>query len=131
MDETDDFNSKSKHIELYLYTSKALSDSFISDIKNDLDLISISMGLVVAYCIFFMGSFSPVHFRSVAACVTLLCIILSYCASVGILSYFGQKMSGIHSLLPFLLIGIGVDDMFVLSSCIDNTNPDLSVKDRM
>ena len=110
-----------------MYTTKGLTDSFLSDIKNDLDLISMSMGFVALYCIFFMGSFSPVHFRSVAAIVTLFCITLSYCASVGLLSYFGHKMAGLHSLLPFLLIGIGVDDMFVLSSSIDNTDPNLSV----
>lgn len=93
MEQTENFNSRSKHIEVYLYTSKGLRDSFASDIKGDLGLISISIGLVSLYCILFMGSFSPVHFRSVAAVITLFCVVLSYGATVGLLSYMGYKMS--------------------------------------
>jgi len=40
-------------------------------------------------------------------------------------------MAGIHGVLPFLLIGIGVDDMFVISSAIDQTNPRHSTVERM
>lgn len=43
----------------------------------------------------------------------------------------GGKTAGIHGLLPFLLIGIGVDDMFVISAALDQTNPRWSVADRM
>jgi hypothetical protein len=93
MAQTEKFNSQSQNIKVYLYTSKGLRDSFVSDIKGDLDLISMSIGLVSLYCILFMGSFSPVHFRSVAAVITLFCVVLSYCATVGLLSYMGCKMS--------------------------------------
>lgn len=31
----------------------------------------------------------------------------------------GGEVSGVHNLLPFLLIGIGVDDMFVIANAID------------
>ena len=131
MEQTENFNSRSKHIEFYLHTSKGLRDSFASDIKGDLGLISVSIGLVSLYCILFMGSFSPVHFRSVAAVVTLFCVVLSYCATIGLLSYLGCKMSNIHQLLPFLLIGIGVDDMFVIASAIDQTDAYQTVERRM
>ena len=66
-----------------------------------------------------MGGFSPVHCRSAAAGITLLCVGLSYGASNGLAFLMGAKTAGIHNLLPFLLIGIGVDDMFVISSNID------------
>ena len=81
-----------------------------------------SILFVAAYCIMFMGSFSPIHFRSGASCITLFCVMLSYTASTGMGFLLGYKTSGINNLLPFLLIGIGVDDMFVLSSAIDQTD---------
>ena len=40
-------------------------------------------------------------------------------------------MSNIHQLLPFLLIGIGVDDMFVIASAIDQTDAHQTVERRM
>ena len=73
-----------------------MRDSFRNDVMSDLKLIGMSMMLVSVYCIFFMGSFSPVHFRSCAACVTLLCVMLSYTASSGLLFYFGFETVGIH-----------------------------------
>ena len=66
-----------------------------------------------------MGSCSPIHFRSAAAGITLLCVGLSFGASNGLAYLVGGRTAGIHNLLPFLLIGIGVDDMFVISSNID------------
>lgn len=78
-----------------------------------------------------MGSCSPIHFRSAAACITLLCVGLSYAGSSGLAYYVGGKSAGIHQILPFLLIGIGADDMFVISSAVDQTNPRDSVEKRM
>lgn len=86
---------------------------------SDLMLVQVSVSLVAVYCIMFMGGCSPIHFRSAAAGITLLCVGLSYGASHGLAHICGAKVAGIHQLLPFLLIGIGVDDMFVISSNID------------
>ena len=87
--------------------------------------------LVAVYCIMMMGGCSPIHFRSAAAGITLLCVGLSYGASSGLAFLVGGKTAGIHNLLPFLLIGIGVDDMFVISSNIDQTNPRWPIEKRM
>lgn len=40
-------------------------------------------------------------------------------------------MAGIHNLLPFLLIGIGVDDMFVISAAVDQTDTKLTAEERV
>ena len=68
--------------------------------------------LVAVYSITFMGTCSPIHFRSAAAGIALLCVALSFTASNGFAFLVGGKSAGIHNLLPFLLIGIGVDDCF-------------------
>jgi len=75
--------------------------------------------LVAIYCIFMMGSFSPLHFRSAAAGIALLCVGLSYGASAGLAHLLGAKSAGVHNVLPFLFIGIGVDDCFVIANAID------------
>lgn len=66
-----------------------------------------------------MGSCSPLHFRSAAAGIALLCVGLSYGASSGFGFLIGMKFGGVHEILPFLLIGIGVDDCFVIASALD------------
>ena len=78
-----------------------------------------------------MGSCSPLHFRSAAAGIALLCVGLSYGASSGFAYLIGMKSAGVHEILPFLLIGIGVDDCFVIVSALDQTDPRKPVKERM
>ena len=116
---------------MYVFTGKGLSDAFSSDLQSDLKLVQISVQIVAVYCILFMGSFSPIHCRAAAAGITLLCVCLAYTSSSGLLFYFGGRTAGIHNLLPFLLIGIGVDDMFVISAAIDQTDPEAPVEERM
>ena len=40
-------------------------------------------------------------------------------------------MAGVHNLLPFLLIGIGVDDMFVISAAVDQTDTKKTAEERL
>ena len=77
------------------------------------------MGL---YVIMFLGSFSPIHCRVIVAIGGILSIILSSFAGFGILYYCGAKTSGFHSWLPFLLMAIGVDHIFVICNAVDQTD---------
>lgn len=126
-----ELNKESTEVDLYVFTDFGLRQAFYNDAFGDLVFIQISLLMVAIYCIMFMGSFSPIHFRSAAAGITLLCVIFSFAASSGLASFLGFKKGDIHNLLPFLLIGIGADDMFVISSAIDQTDSNQSVTDRI
>ena len=125
------FNSESKQINAYMFSAGQLQEAFESDLTDDLNKVQMSVSLVAVYCIVFMGSWSPIHFRSAAAGIALLCVGLSFASSSGLAYLVGGKSAGIHNLLPFMLIGIGVDDMFVISSAIDQTDARHSVEKRM
>jgi len=118
-DLAEDFSATSKYVNVFLFSAGGFSQAFSNDILGDLTLVQVSITLVAVYTILFMGGFSPIHFRSAAAGITLLCVGFSYAASAGLAYMLGWQSAGIHSLLPFLLIGIGVDDMFVISAAID------------
>jgi Niemann-Pick C1 protein len=126
-----EFNLDSQFINVYVMTMNSFDNAFASDVLGDLTLVQVAIGFVAIYCIFFLGSCSPIHFRSLAALVALLCVALAYSASYGLATYLGGKTAGIHSLLPFLLIGIGVDDAFVLTCAVDQTDPRDSIENRM
>ena len=49
----------------------------------------------------------------------IICIFMSYFGGFGVMFALGGKVAGVHNLMPFLLIGIGVDDMFVIANAID------------
>ena len=57
--------------------------------------------------------------RILSAIVGLTCVGLSICAGYGIAFYMGYKFSDMHAVIPFLILGLGVDDMFVIVNSID------------
>ena len=40
--------------------------------------------------------------------------------SIGIASAIGYPFTLVHAILPFLCLGIGIDDMFVIVQCLNN-----------
>ena len=75
--------------------------------------------MVGGYGIVFLGSCSPIHCRSTVAITGLVCVGFCYTTGYAISFWLGGKVAGVHSLMAFLLIGIGVDDMFVVCNALD------------
>ena len=49
----------------------------------------------------------------------ILVIVLSLGASFGFCFYMGIFFADMHPVIPFLLLGIGVDDMYVIVQAVD------------
>lgn len=49
-------------------------------------------------------------------------VAMAILVSYGLCSAFGVFYGPVHSILPFLLLGIGIDDMFVIVQCWNNLN---------
>ena len=75
--------------------------------------------LIYFYSFFVLGSCSPIHMRVISAMVGLCCVGISIAAGYGISFLAGFKFSDMHGVLPFLILGLGVDDMFVIVNTID------------
>ena len=110
-----------KGTKLHLFTIQALSDAVGKDIEHDFSLITAAIVLVCIYTFLFLGSFSPTHCRAVVAITGLVCILLAYLSGFGLLYLCGGRTTGVHQLMPFLLVGIGADDMFVVCNAVDQT----------
>ena len=53
------------------------------------------------------------------ACAGLVSVVFGMITSYGLCSYFGFVVSPLHNFIPFLLLGLGVDDMFVIVQTLD------------
>lgn len=124
------FDTSFTYIEVYIFTVSGQSAAFSEDIQSDLSLIAISVALVAIYVVIFLGNFSPIHNRFKLGALGFLTVILTYTSSYGLLSILGLKVSGIHNLLPFLLIGVGADDMFVVVNSVDQVDTNLHPNER-
>ncbi len=54
----------------------------------------------------------------------IFCIGFSVIIACGICSAFSLASGPVNQILPFLILGIGVDDMFVIVQCWTNLYPD-------
>lgn len=75
--------------------------------------------LISIYSVLVLGNCSPIHFRAVSSGIGILCVILSTVDGYSLAAACGLKATKIHNILPFMILGIGVDDMFVIVNTID------------
>ena len=76
--------------------------------------------IVFVYATLMLGKFNCVHQRSGLAVAGFMGVIMGIVVSYGICSAFGVFFGPMHSVLPFLLLGIGLDDMFVIAQSWDS-----------
>ena len=113
--------------------TRSFGDEFGSAINSDILKLQIAFILILSYATFMLskGGEGCVGSRVFISGMGVVSIALAIGSSYGLCSYFGLFFSPLMNVLPFLLLGIGVDDMFVLVNAYDNTNPYLSVAERL
>lgn len=118
-------------VDAHLFTIQGFSESVIDDINHDFNLIAAAIILVGIYTFLFLGSFSAIHCRCIVAFAGLVCVAFAYLGGFGIMYILGGQSTGVHQLMPFLLIGIGVDDMFVICNAVDQIEYTKSARERI
>ena len=119
IEQIDRWGDTSKYINTRAFSNNVWEKKFISSALVDATLLITAIFMIYFYSFFVLGSCSPIHMRIVSAFFGLCCIGISAAAGYGIASFFGWKMTPAHGVLPFLLLGLGVDDMFVIVNSID------------
>ncbi len=81
--------------------------------------MAIGYMIVFVYVTLMLGKFNMLEQRSSLALAGFLGVIMGIIVSYGLCSAFGLFFGPMHSVLPFLLLGIGIDDMFVIAQSWD------------
>ena len=118
-------------MKISLFTQYGIRLAFSEDIQADLAVLQIAILLVATYTILVLGTLSGIHCRLIVSLMGLLCVGLSYASGFGLMFLLGGETAGVHGLMPFLLIGIGVDDMFVICNAVDQTDLKKPAKERI
>ena len=115
----DEFGETSEYINVRAYVTDVWATDFLGAVGADVGLLGSALLLIYTYSFFVLGSCSPTHLRVVSAIVGISCVGISIIAGYGISFALGYKFSRMHGVLPFLILGLGVDDMFVIVNTID------------
>ena len=95
-----------------------MSRSF-TDIATEtvfLDIFKVVIGFVVmfVYTSLMLGKLNAIHQRLYLTFMGIISVIFGIFVSVGLTGLLGYPYTPVHVLLPFLMIGLGIDDMFVI-----------------
>ncbi|XP_057299716.1 patched domain-containing protein 3-like isoform X2 [Hydractinia symbiolongicarpus] len=101
-------------VKIYRYSITGFQEDSRSSLGNDLQFLFVGYILIIVYLAVMLGSFSRINHKVWLAFAGVICIGLSIGIAYGLSSAFQLFVSPVHNILPFLLLGIGVDDVFVI-----------------
>lgn len=114
------------------FAGRTRSDEFGSAIQGDVTMINIALLMLMTYCMLTIGSLRLGETRVTCTLFGIASVGLAAIGAIGFVNGFcGVKYTPLHSVLAFLLLGLGVDDMFVITAAFDATSKDLPIPTRM
>lgn len=127
-------SEKLQGINIYLMASSSFGIIAGSTIKSDVKYLGIGFCIVFIYIIIMLGKFNLVEQRPFLSFIGILCVWLSIGVSYGLCSFWGILFGPVNNVLPFLLLGLGIDDMFVIMQSwnnLDSTERDCELQVRI
>jgi len=116
---------------VYPWTMDAISIEGGKLIRGDVPMLSAGIMLISVYAIIVLARFDRIASRALLAVAGLVSCGLAIGISYGLATSFGCTLNPVINVLPFILIGIGVDDMFVLCQALEFAPMEASVPERM
>ncbi|KAL8610616.1 hypothetical protein ACOMHN_006335 [Nucella lapillus] len=110
-------------VEVTYETPESLGEELDKSTKGDIVFFSLTMTICCTYASIVTSGGNPVSTRSMLAFGGILAAGLGIVGSMGLLSVCGVQFVNICGVIPFLIIGIGVDDMFLMMSSWSESLP--------
>ena len=107
-------------LDSYPHAKRSFGDVGFGAIFGDAKILILGYTVVITYIFLMLGRLNKVEQRIYAAMSGIISVIMGLVVCFGLSSAFGLLFGPMHSVLPFLLLGIGIDDMFVIVQCFEN-----------
>lgn len=114
--------SGSNELKWFVDSFWGREDSLSQVLSGDLPLLSGGFALLFIFVVLFLGDFHAVRSRMVCGIFGLLTAGLALGTMFGLSSLFGMFYSPVGGFLPFLILGIAADDVFIVTRTLNNIN---------
>jgi predicted RND superfamily exporter protein len=99
------------------FFARSISDEFGDAIQGDIAKVGLAYVLIFLYLLAMLGKWDTVWSKFALSVVVLLVVGFATSAAIGLAGgYFGVKENPLINNVWFLILGLGVDDAFVLTS---------------
>lgn len=112
---------ESSNLIAYPQAGRSLDDEIAAAVGGDISLVASGITLMFVFSYFVITRRANiVASRFAVTWSGVLAIVLSIASAYGLLAYIGVPFTSLAQVLPFILFGIGVDDMYVITASVDD-----------
>ena len=116
-------------IEAYPHARRSFGDIGLGAILGDAKILTLGYAIVFMYLLCMLGRFNFVEQRAYVSLSGIFGVVMGIIVCFGLCSAFDLVFGPMHPVLPFLLLGIGIDNMFVIVQCCDNLKDKVKPED--
>ena len=100
-------------------------------VKENMPIMMIGYLMMIVYCCFYLGNRNWVKSHAFLGVISVLSVLLSTLTAFGIAWYIGVQYSPVVQVSILLLLGIGIDDSFIIMQTWHSQPPTTSLSQRM
>ena len=114
--------------ELHYSSERSLDDAIAESSGSDITLVSITFTLMITFACVMLGKFlNPLTGHTLLANAGVFAVALGILAGFGLAMWCRVPFVSMVGVLPFLILGIGIDDMFILVDELDRQPREMTV----
>ncbi|XP_078373186.1 patched domain-containing protein 3-like isoform X2 [Oculina patagonica] len=114
--------------EVHYSSERSLDDAVAESSGSDITLVSITFTLMITFATVMLGKFlNPLTGHSLLANTGVFAVALGILAGFGVAMWCRVPFVSMVGVLPFLVLGIGIDDMFIIVDELDRQPRELSM----
>lgn len=106
-------------MEIYAVTVRSYQDMLHEVVNSNITVLFCGMSLITIYVILMIGRCNAMQQRIYLSLMGISVVAQALLSSYGLCFYMGFFYGPVHPILPFLLLGIGVDDMFIIMQSLE------------
>ena len=116
--------------EVHYSSGRSLDDAIGESSGSDVALVAITFSLMIVFASVMLGKFlNPLTGHSLLANAGVVAVALGIASGFGLAMWFSVPFVSFVGVLPFLVLGIGIDDMFIMVDELDRQPRELSKTD--
>merc|ERR1712106_274378 len=119
------------NIKITRFSSLTLEQELEENTNSVIPYFSLNIGIMILFCIMTCMMTDWVKSKPLLGLFGVVSAILGSISAFGLVMYLGQRFIGINLAAPFLMLGIGIDDTFVMLAAWRRTSVHDSVPERM
>ena len=118
---------------LLLYTTgRSLADSLSASTSDDFKLAGISLPLMIFFCAITLARFrNHVKGHFLLGIGGIITLMLGIGSAFGLAMLTGNPYVVSTGVLPFLVLGVGIDNIFIITDCLDRQDPTIKGPERI